>query len=213
MKSLITITLLFLTIKGFSQEHSIDSKRDTSFSFTLSSECINAMDYTGSEGISNIFINGDSQIFELTIIKNCGQTTELTVSSLIDSIVITRIDTGEAATCQCFQKCTLTVDNIIDSIAFNMFGSNKYISKPIWEAVTPNHKSAEIDFYYHNKMVNIIGDVNEPLKIRMINQVGQVVYNKVFKGNSIIIPSKMNGLFICEIKGDQKIIRKKIYIN
>ncbi len=96
MKKILTINLLFLTIIGYSQEHYVDSKRDTSFSFILTSECNNVMDYGGiTQGISNRFTPDDRQILELTIIKNCGQTTELDVSSLIDSIVIERKKTKQ----------------------------------------------------------------------------------------------------------------------
>ncbi|MBN2395972.1 MAG: hypothetical protein JXC36_05875 [Candidatus Atribacteria bacterium] len=214
MKKILTINLLFLTIIGYGQEHYIDSKRDTSFSFTLTSECKNVLDYSGiTQGISNRFTQGDGQILELTIIKNCGQTTVLNISSLIDSIVILRTDTGELTTCQCFQKCTLTIDNVFDSVAFNMFGSNEYLINPFYSYIPENQSEKGIDLFYHNYLITIVGEVYGPIKIRLINQIGQEIYNKEFNGNSIIIPNHINGFFICKVIGDKKMISKNIYID
>lgn len=214
MKNIIALSLLFFSIIGYSQEHYIDSKRDTSFSFTLTSECKNVMDYSGiTQGISNRFTPDDRHILELTIIKNCGQTTVLNVFSLIDSIVITRTDNGEMATCECFQKCTLTVDNVFDRISFNLFGSNEYLTNPFNKAISENQSKIGIDFFYNNYSITIIGEVNEPLKIRLINQIGQEIYNEEFNSNSIVIPSNINGMFICEISGRKILINKKIYID
>ncbi len=213
MKKILAINLLFWTILGYSQEHYIDSKKDTSFSFVLTSECKNIMDYEGiTQGISDRFISDDEQILELTIIKNCGQTTALDVSSLIDSIVMARADTGEMATCQCFQKCTLTIDNVFNRVAFNMFGNNEYLINPFYNAISEKQFEPGIDLYCNDNLITIVGEMYGPLRIRLVNQVGQEVYKRDFFGNSIEIPAKIKGFYICEIIADKRLITKKIFI-
>jgi hypothetical protein len=212
MKQLLVIGLLLLTLTIYGQEQYVDSKKDTSFSFTLNSECKNVLDYGEiTQGISDRFIPDDRQILELTIIKNCGQTTILTVESFIDSIVVTRTDTGEMATCQCFQKCTLTIDNVYDSIAFKLFGVNTSLTNP-YTGIATYSQNNQIGFYYHNKSLYITGEITEPVYVRLISLNGQVLMNTVTRDRSIAVPDNLKGLFICELKGSNKLIRKQLFI-
>ena len=213
MKIYLSSVLLLIMANGFSQEKYIDCKIDTSFSFTLESDCKNVLDYPSvSQGISNRFIPDERQILELTIIKNCGQTTTLDIASVSDSILVTRSDTGELATCECFQKCTLTVDNVFDSVAFNFFGTIEYLINPYHNSIIDN-SAISLELYYHNGLIQFNREIIEPIQLKILNLSGQVLLDVLMNSKSMKIPANIRGFVICEISGETFELRKKIFID
>jgi hypothetical protein len=208
------ITFLILQNNIFAERPVIDNKKDTVVYFTIPElGCKNILDYTGIEqGFLSTMVHGYSQEVEYRIIKNCGVTTILTFTSYIDSIVVTRLDTGEKATCNCFNDFWFTVDNIVDSTFFYYLGHMDYLKNPFYVSVREDESNLNIDITYFNDFLDIGLEGHQRTRVRLISALGATLLDTYTTGKKVRVPGNLKGFYICVAEGNKVSARKKMIL-
>ena len=125
MHFVLILTFFLMAMYSIGQPIAIALNSDTTFQFPLTSECIldgPPLQYEYPYEITEQQDNSTTVV--ITISKNCGQTTTINLERRNDSVFVAQSDTGELATCGCFQHFTLTINNLQGSFYLHINNSN-----------------------------------------------------------------------------------------
>lgn len=163
MKTIITLFFIYFLSASicFSQNVFVDLENDTSYNFQVTSECFNTEDYPYmEEGYTiNWFAPEGIAEIDITIIKNCGQNALIDILFQNDTIFLNQTDTGELATCECYQEFQLTIYNLYDSVAFIYQEQDAKLKNPYYNKVkTIDDNNISVLFNMSEKFLIIKSD-------------------------------------------------------